>query len=377
MMFAAAPQRYPYLVHDGVDVEVVDTGDPTMLVQAGERLARRATLAGVTSSSEYFIAGAAHLAGSHGLPAPDPVAVANCRDKWRQRRTLAAAGIRVPRFAHATSVAQAAQAAVHIGLPVVVKPVAGSGSAGVRLCSTDEEVRLWAAALLADPETTGRMLVEQYVPGAEFSVETFDDRVVAVIGKHLGPVPHFVEIGHDLPAAVSGPIQRRLGAVTLRCLGALGLGFGAAHTELRVDSDGIAVVEVNPRLAGGMIPAMIKLAGGPDLVDAVVAKASGQPVPPFRPVVCHGAIRFLVADRSGVVVELPDADLVRCLPGVADVAVTATVDTRIGISHSFRDRLGYVICVDESGVRARREATEAVGVMQNVTRIDTDDGRVT
>src|SRR5262249_26081514 len=158
-------------------------------------LGAAARIAGVTSSSEYFIAIASEVAGSFGLPHPDPDAVRACRYKGTQRARLRDAGLPGPRFAVACSAAGAAGAVVaaaRIGLAVGVKPVAGSGSIGVRRCAELTEVESAARAVLdADPAELAlpaqeAVLVEEYLTGAEYSVETLDDRVVGITRKHLG-----------------------------------------------------------------------------------------------------------------------------------------------------------------------------------------------
>ncbi|GAA3348503.1 hypothetical protein GCM10020358_67200 [Amorphoplanes nipponensis] len=177
-------------------------------------------------------------------------------------------------------------AAADLGPPVVVKPVTGSGSAGVRLCADAGEVAEWAARLLGgDGGPTGPILVETAVRGPEFSVETFDGVVRAVVGKRLGPEPWFVEIGHDVPAPVPAAVRAELGETTRRALAALGLGWGAAHTELRLSAAGPVVIEVNPRLAGGMIPAAVRAATGlgPGGRGDRPGQRRGPRAPPRRP----------------------------------------------------------------------------------------------
>ncbi len=131
----------------------------------------------------------------------------------------------VPAFRAVTSLAGAQAAAAEIGFPVVVKPTTGSGSTGVRLCSGPLELTEAVTGLLDTPvDERGRpvpalVLVEQYAGGAEFSVETFDDFVVGVVAKHLGPHPYFVERGHDFPAPSAPP---ELAQTALRAVGGPG-----------------------------------------------------------------------------------------------------------------------------------------------------------
>lgn len=370
VVLTLTPERYPYLAMDGIDVRVTDTTDPTAVRAVAGELAG-CGLAGITSSSEYFITIAASTARALGLPAPDPDTVARCRDKEQQRAALAAGGLIVPAFAAVDSVAAAVAAALRIGLPVVGKPVAGSGSVDVRMCDSLSDLAAWAARL-RERDPAGRLLVEGYVDGPEFSVETFDGEVVSVVGKHLGPAPYFVETGHDVPAVLPDEVRAGLAATARQALHALGLGWGPAHTELRWSSQGPVVVEVNPRLAGGMIPVVIRAAGGTDLVQATVARAAGLPVPAPAGPDRYGAIRFVVAEE-GFVVAAADLAEVRIMPGVAAAELTAPRGSLVDITHSFRDRVGHVICIGDTADDVSCDAERAVARMRRLTRTSIEE----
>jgi S-sulfo-L-cysteine synthase (3-phospho-L-serine-dependent) len=357
------PGRYPYAAHDAIDTRVAETGDPAAVLAACTALAAAEGLAGVASSSEYFVSVAAKTAAALGLPAADGDAIARCRAKDAQRAALAAAGVPQPDHRAADTLADALRAAEEIGHPVVVKPVSGSGSVGVRLCRDRDETRAWAAELLdraADERGNAvprRILIEAAVEGPEFSVETFDGEVVAVVAKHLGPAPYFVETGHDVPAPVAGPTTTALGEAALRALAALGLGWGAAHTELRW-GPGPVVIEVNPRLAGGMIPVAVRAATGVDLVDAVIARAAGQPRPPAAPGAGHAAVRFVRAEAEGRVTAVRGIDAAAAAPGVVAATTTTAPGREVRLTHSFADRLACVVATgpDTASAELRSQA---------------------
>ncbi|GAA3570929.1 ATP-grasp domain-containing protein [Amycolatopsis ultiminotia] len=365
VVLAADPARYPYLAEDGIDVLVLDTADPDAVADRCHDLAAQG-LAGVSSSSEYFVPVAARVAAKLGLPCPDADAIARCRNKDRQREVLAGAGVGQPEFRIATSVAEAVRAAGELGLPAVVKPTAGSGSVGVRLCATSTEVASHAEQLLGTTvnerglPAEARILVESFADGPEFSVESLDGEAVAVVAKHLGPAPHFVETGHDFPAPVPEADRRVLAATTRAALAALGLGWGAAHTELRLTAAGPAVIEVNPRLAGGMIPAMIRAATGLDLVDAVVAAATGQdrPAPAGGP--GSGCVRFVLPAGQGVLRGVHGLDAARSRPGIAIAEPSAVPGAPVRPSGSFRDRVAYVVAANRTLLDAVAAAESAV-----------------
>jgi len=360
VLLARTPARYPYAAELDLDVRELDTGCAAAVAAACREL-RPAGLAGVTSSSEYFMHTAAAVAAELGLPAPDPAAVARCRDKATQRRWLAERAVPVPDFAVCRTRARAHDAARAIAAPVVVKPVAGTGSLGVRACADPDTAADWAEHLLADGPADDTVLVEREISGPEYSAEVLDGEVVGLTAKHLGPRPYFVETGHDFPAPVSARVAAGLGAVARDAVHALGLVTGPAHVELRLSDRGDPyLVEVNPRLAGGLIPRLVRHATGRDLVGEVVAGLSGRPVRPVRTGGRHASIRFLVPSRSGVVREVTGLDPARAVPGVVELSCAVTAGMPIRVENSFRDRRGHVIAVSDTAETAGKLADRAV-----------------
>ncbi len=109
------------------------------------------------------------------------------RDKSVMKDRVRRAGLRVPKFAQVSSAAQAIEAARSIGYPVVVKPVAGAGTADTHGVGSEAELR----AVL---ETIGHVReasVEEYIGGEEF---TYD--AVSIAGK---PVFESVAQYHPRP----------------------------------------------------------------------------------------------------------------------------------------------------------------------------------
>jgi S-sulfo-L-cysteine synthase (3-phospho-L-serine-dependent) len=366
VVFARDPGRYPYLTEDGIETRMLDTGDLSAVRQAAAELTDQ--LVGVTSSSEYFVAAAAGLAAELGLPHPDSEAITACRNKAIQRRLLRTYGVAGPDFAVATDPDRMAELAGELGYPVVVKPVSGSGSVGVRLCHRPAEVaeatRAALAGELAGIPPQSAVLVEQYLAGPEYSVETFGTRVVGITGKHVSPPPYFVETGHDVPARLPGGAQAALAETALRALAALSLGWGPAHVELRLTADGPAVIEVNPRLAGGMIPDLLRLATGVDVIEATVANAAGLPVRLDPTRAAGAAIRFLIAQRSGRFVAAGGLDRAAGWPRVTEVVLTRRPGSELSLEHSFRDRIGYLIGTGHDSRAAADVADRALGCVR-------------
>ena len=114
---------------------------------------------------------AAYAARALGLPGNPPEAVEICRNKFDQRETLRASGLRVPVFRSFSFADDIESAASQLSFPCVVKPLSLAASQGVIRANDAEEFRSAIsriAALLASPEIQvsheaglDRLLVEE------------------------------------------------------------------------------------------------------------------------------------------------------------------------------------------------------------------------
>ena len=71
----------------------------------------------------------AQMREAFGLPGLNVEQSIAFRDKETMKQVLDAAGIRTPRHARAATEAECREAAERIGFPLIIKPIAGAGSA--------------------------------------------------------------------------------------------------------------------------------------------------------------------------------------------------------------------------------------------------------
>lgn len=376
ILLAADPSRYAYAVEDGLDTLRVDTQDEASLLRECRRLAHAPALAGVASSSEYFIASAASLARRLHLPGADADALLACRDKLKQRLRLRSAGIGIPAFREATSVGVAVEGATHIGFPVVVKTASGSGSIDVRLCRDSEEVAAHAAKLLGQRHNErgmplpGHILIEEFVEGPEYSVETFNQSVIGITQKYLGSPPFFVEVGHDYPATLPADIVDAMREAALRALDALGLGWGPAHIELRLTEEGVRIIEINPRLAGGFIPELVRLSSGINLITETIRASVGRAPELQRSRHAYALIRFFLPAQEGILEHVEGLEEAAAMPCVLDVQSYRPPGGEVRLRGDFRDRIGHIIASDDSPALAREAVESSLKKIRIVIRPD-------
>jgi biotin carboxylase len=367
VLLAKDSARYRYAGEDGLAVIRVNTQDLEDTLAACRSLAGEGGLAGVTSSSEYFIEMAGEVARRLNLFGPRPEAVRACRDKLSQRICLQRAGIGVPRFIQVDSPDAAIEAVEALGLPVVLKPVSGSGSVGVKMCNRPDEAHAHATALLQQSvnerglPVPRRILVEEMVLGPEYSVESFGRSVVGITQKHLGALPDFVEVGHDFPALLSPEIESAIKQVTVGALDAMGLAWGPSHCELRVTEQGPKIIEVNPRLAGGYIPELVRLAYGIDMLTETIKFVVGRQPDLRKTMNRHTSIRFIIPDEDGVLVRADNMDEAERLNGIVEARLYSPLGSPVRRYGDFRARVGHVIAVADSAESSRAIAEEARG----------------
>jgi S-sulfo-L-cysteine synthase (3-phospho-L-serine-dependent) len=365
IMLAENPDRYPFLIAEQIPCLQISTGDLRALRAEMATLVGRG-LAGIYSSSEYYAEAAARLASEFGLPGADPDAVAICRNKYRTRQTLDRMDIGVPRFCCATDELQARGFIHDFSLPMVIKPTTGSGSTGVLLCRTRKSAEAHSARILATAVNERglpipkEVLIEEYIDGPEFSVETFGTEIVGITRKHLSPEPDFVEIGHDFPAKITDASRRQLTETVLQALRAIGLTWGPAHTEVRLTATGPRIIEINPRLAGGFIPEIVRLATGFNAISATVELASGKQK---RMTCCRNlvsSIRFIMCPGQGTVARISGLTEASRVPGLAEIRMYRQPGEAVAVYHDFRDRIGHVIAVAETEAESASRAEDAL-----------------
>ncbi len=297
-----------------------------------------------------------------------PRAVTQVNDKLAMRRLLRERGISGIRFAEAGHWSEVAGLLADFELPVVLKPTSLSGSRGTYLLTDPADLPAWGESL-AEYRYDGPLLIEEYLRGPEFSVETLTvdgvHHVVGVTRKMLGPLPRFVEMGHLFPEPDSDQ-TRQVAALAVTLLNAAGYRCGPAHTEVIVTADGPRIVESQARLGGDKIPVLVRLATGIDLEQEVFGALAGRvPPAPRSDSVAHIAYLDL---PSGMLRAVHGLEAVRELDFVDSVSFPFEVGQPIAPAVSSWTRHGFVIL---TGADAEQALARAELVRSMIT-VDVD-----
>jgi biotin carboxylase len=158
-------------------VQVPSFTDERAVFREVEAIHRRVKLDRIECLWEPFMVLAAKLREHLGVPGMSVAKTIPFRDKEVMKRKLDAAGVRTPRHGSATTVKGCREVARDIGfprVPIVVKPIAGAGSADTYRVSTEEELERILPALRYVPEVS----VEEFIEGVDYTYDT-----LSVAGK--------------------------------------------------------------------------------------------------------------------------------------------------------------------------------------------------
>nr|WP_246324946.1 ATP-grasp domain-containing protein [Petropleomorpha daqingensis] len=202
------------------------------------------------------------------------------------KRTLDAAGIRTPWHVSARSVAEVWAAAEKVGYPLIVKPIAGAGSADTYRVDSDSQL----TDVLPLLRHVAEVSVEEFVDGEEFTFDTICAGGQILFEHVLWYRPRPLQMRmHEWVSPVSISLRdlsvpqlaggRRMGHAVLA---ALGFRSGFTHMEWYLKADGEAVFgEIGARPPGARV------------VDVMNVATDGDTYAGWAQAVVHGSMQPL------------------------------------------------------------------------------------
>jgi biotin carboxylase len=333
-------------------VELPYAAAPTSIVEQPSLFQGR-HIEAVLSFTEYGLLPAALTAEVLGLRTPSIASVIRTRNKLIMRRSLAGFASQ-PAFGLLT-----VEEIERLPYPLVVKPVDGVSSRSVEYVDDVAHCRELASR-------QGTWMFESYVDGPEFSIEavSFARRhtILGITEKSVAGRRCFAELRH-IADADSAQRYREVGATVARCLDALGIQFGATHTEVRVVGGEVFIIETHTRPAGERIPRITELVSGYDQYELAIRAVLGMKLPPRPPAKYQSAGSKFLEWRPGIFKAVDRAEECAAHPGVEEVAITATEGDSLSEWRSNDDRPGFIVVGGQSREDVVRKMIEIEEMM--------------
>jgi biotin carboxylase len=309
---------------------------------------------------------AAHISTALGLPGNPPSATDTSRNKLAARRRFAAAGLLTPRF-EVVSISEAPSPRTSLPYPVVVKPLALSGSQGVIRADDDQAFAdaidrvsrlLRTTDVQIERESAhGYALIETFIPGKEYAIEgVLTDGVFRLFTIFDKPDPldgpFFEETIYVTPSRASAGTQHAIVDAITESIRVLGLQHGPVHAECRVNDQGIYVLEVAARPIGGLCSKAIRFAAEDGslatLEEVLLRHALGESIDRYRRINRATGVMMIPIPRRGIYRGVSGVENARRITGVDDVIVTAKPDSTLVPLPEGRSYLGFIFATGES-----------------------------
>ncbi|MDA8383224.1 MAG: ATP-grasp domain-containing protein [Betaproteobacteria bacterium] len=306
----------------------------------------------VLAADDHGLELAACLRAHFELPGNAPEAIRVTRDKYLFRSLLAQGGFCCPAVHVLADAQQPADLAAALDFPVVVKPrrlstsrgVIRADSPGAFLRAVAQARRIQADAA-PDDQPLG-LLVERFIPGSEYALEGLlkrgELRVLALFDKP-DPLdgPYFEETLYVTPSRLPVEDQKRIADTVQRACAQAGLTEGPVHAELRLNSEGVFLLEIAARSIGGLCGRILRHALGMSLEELILRAALDWPIPEPGVALAAGVMMIPIPWR-GIYHGVHHLEAARRVPGVEDVQITALPGQRVSPAPEGSSYLGFI-----------------------------------
>ena len=327
----------------------------------------------MTAATDYGVMTTAYIAAALKLPGLSKNAAITVKNKFLTRNALfeVKADDSGPNYEISTA-EHIKRVQNQVVYPVMVKPCDGSGSRGASKVA-DDAVFESACIEAINSSTTRRAVVEPFIEGIEYGVESFVYNsvpyVLTVMKKWMTQPPYYAELGHAIPSGLSEEMENKIINTTKKAITAMGITEGAVNMDVLVTAEEtVHIVDVGARMGGNLIGSHIVPAGtGYAYMENLIKSAVGDTIS-----VPHGERGIPVATRllaltPGIVAELPDFD---CIEAQYDVRILHNLEVgdKINTYRTNIDGCGYVVTTADSLLRASEKAAHALNVIDTAIK---------
>ena len=248
-------------------------------------VARKEKVEGVVAyASDPAAPTAAYVAEKLGLPTNPYMSVEILAYKDKFRGFLKENGFNCPKAQSYSSFESAKTEINQFFLPVMVKPVDSSGSKGVSKVEHVEDIE-YAFIRALENSRDKNIIIEEYIMQNHPYMIAGDCFVIngkvdfwGLLNSHRDKsVNPYVPIGTSYPIYINNKRLDIIKKEIKRLFDILNIKFGAFNIEIMIDKDdNLYFIEMGPRNGGNMIPDLLLMATGEDMIAATVESAMGN-----------------------------------------------------------------------------------------------------
>lgn len=299
----------------------------------------------VTAATDKPLVMMARVAEKYGFPFYSVETAQWSTDKFQMKQRFLEAGVPCAKGRLVKSVSEVED----FEYPVIIKPRDNSGSRGVKLCRSKEELDASMSEAF-EVSKLDTVLVEEFIEGPEYSIEGlhYDGKadVIQFTEKKTTEFPYNVELGHIQPANISDDVKQQIRGIVSRIGKALHFENCPSHTELKINERGVFVIETSPRLGGDYITSTLTpLSTGVNLEDQLLHIALGDTIQIEPKPVQYSGVRFFAFEEGSVIKHVPDDKFVKAWPHVVDFSFNLKEGDKVNRITSSLNRYGHLTLI--------------------------------
>lgn len=316
----------------------------------------------ITAATDYGVLSTSYIAEHMNLPGLDYEVAKVIKNKYLVRRSLFENNVDdVSQYYEIDNIKLLDKISSSIKYPVMVKPCDGSGSkAAKRADSFNELVVACNEAIGAS--LIGKALIEDFIQGKEFGVESFvyngKAYVLGVMGKYMTSPPNYAELGHSFPSQLD--IEEKVKEVAINAIKTLDINFGSVNMDVLVTNDKrVCIVDIGARMGGNLIGShIIPYGTGVDYMGNLIRAAVGDQVELRAQRAGTNVATRLLALMPGKVLGLPNFEEIKEKYEV-DIYHHLKIGSEIREYHNNLDGYGYVLSISDDFSQALKRVEEA------------------
>ena len=282
-------------------------------------------IAGVIPASEPAVNNA-DIIGKHlGVICNRPETISARRNKVDMKKAVRAAGLRTADYSSCKTTDDLRSFINSNGFPIVLKIPDGQGTYQVHICNDEKDAAMRFHEIMnvkgLFDSHPGFVLAEDYIQGTEYAVNLLGlgaKTIVTDVWKYTKVQTEFGRNVYYSTVLETPPHDglEDLTAYAIDLCKAVGIQYGPAHAEVKIDSKGPVMMEIAGRLAGTDIPLMASLASNIDILQKTIDVYTNHDVklPDVIENHRHSGIAYCITCNQGTVKEIQGLDEICRLP---------------------------------------------------------------
>ncbi|MFJ7825892.1 ATP-grasp domain-containing protein [Psychrobacillus sp. NPDC096623] len=247
-------------------------------------------------------------------------------------------------------------------LPLVIKAPVSNGSKDVFMVKTPNELTK-AGRYLRDKYPHTSLLIEEFLEGSQYLVELLmqndELKFMAVMEQDIIYNGKFIVGAYKYPAILGETLHKSLITHISDIIKELDFSNGSCHIELKLVQDQWKLIEINPRMSGGIMNRIIEEGTGINLLKEILNMYVGKEPTFFQTRSMFVNAKYLTLQSRGKLLRVKGQELALTHSGVKYVYVKPVSGAVLKKPSSMGDRYACVIAASETEAQAEEIARAA------------------